>query len=628
MRKILFLIFMLAAAVRVGSQNYWNPDSTAFNYLSRGASLQQWVPTAGTTVTIDSMPFRNVRRSIKWTIPPNSGTALLDLKLVDLDLRERVLYTRCCRNNHAASLLAKIIVGPSRGFRMSDPVYYNNAGRHLPVEQWHRRGRFSSSSPFGGAKAAELAHAKSIRFQAENAAVEQILWIEEIKYTRPAGPACIIHFNHYRRTADSLLTPWLLARGYPANLDFTFEYARDELVENRGNSGLITKYVGLDRLAALKQQYGWSTTHHGVFYAFLPTLTLDDRTRLYALAPFQQAGFETQWCFSVPRDEITPEIFAEIQALERFFSVRTQGMGKPPNELPLDEPIQLRFYRPTSASASPKASGDPQTLTQMKAEVDSYFKRKGLLILDFGAIVDAPAPNFTGSEITMLEEAQALIQYADSLGFQFLTFEKLFTPDLNYQPGVSINPDYMQAVRERKNILPVLQNDLARTNDSLRLVSAGSPQHGQIEIAEDRKSASYTPTPRFIGEDRFYYVATNGLQADTAWVFVTVVNSLGVDHPGLPVTFALQQNYPNPFSEETTLAYELSQPAFVEIKVYAMNGQEVATLISGMQTVGRQRVGFVASGLAAGVYFYRARVNGRTIVTQKMIYLKNRLRVN
>lgn len=620
MPKHLLLALALAVTMPSRAQNKWNPDTTAYNYLSRGQGVQQWVATAGTRVEADATPFQNIGRSIKWTIPPNSGTVNLDLQLLDLDLRGRVIYTTCRRNNHAADMVAKIMTGPSRGFRLPNPVYYNTAGRHLAVTSWHQRGRAAVAVPFGGAAPEELAHVRSIRFQAESAPVEQILWVAEIKYTRPRGPACIIHFNHYRRTADSLLTPWLLQNGYPANIDFTFEYARDEVVENRGGAGLSTRYIGLARIAALAQQ-GWSTTHHGVFYKFLTALTPQERAELYSLEPFQQAGFETHWCFSIPRDETTPEIFAEIQALNRFASVRTQGVGKPPNELPVDEPIQLRFYRPTSASAGPNVGGEPQTLAQMKAEADVYFKRKGLLILDFGAIVNEPVPEFTGSEITRLSEAQALIRYADSLGFEFLTFKQLFAPDPDYQPGVSINPDYLPAARGRMTVLAVLQNDLAAPHDSLKILAVHPAQNGEAQIADDRRSVVYTPAPNFAGNDRFQYVAGNGRRADTAWVFVAVANSLEVDQPGPPAAFVLLQNNPNPFSQATVFSYELLRPAFVEIKVYALNGREVATVTSEMQAAGRHRVGFLARGLAAGVYFYRAKMNGDLMATRKLLYL-------
>ena len=210
------------------SQTYWDPDSTGYNYLCRGTNLNQWSASPNTTVEIDNNSFLSTGHSIKWSIPPNSGVVTLELNLIDIDLSDRVVYTRCRRNLYASRIEARIICASKKWFRFPDPVDYNDNGNHLPVDVWHQRGQSAWLSPFGDAPISALRHVSKILFHAENAESEQVLWIAEIKYTRPRGPACIIHFNHYRDTADSLLTPWLIARGYLANIDFSYNYAQNE----------------------------------------------------------------------------------------------------------------------------------------------------------------------------------------------------------------------------------------------------------------------------------------------------------------------------------------------------------------------------------------------------------------
>lgn len=619
----LVITFFYAAA---HAQNYWSPDSTAYHYLSRGTNPERWIASHGTRVEQDKNDFLSAGGSIKWTIPAGSRGAALELRLVDLDLRDRVIYTTSKRNNHANPILARLMVGPNKGFRLQEPVYVHDSGKHLPVNYWQQRGRYAALTPFGGATREDLAHVSSLQFRAFRSESEQVLWIDEIKYIKPRGPACIIHFNHYRNTADSLLTPWLIANGYRANIDFTYEFAEKELVEDRNNAGIETRYVGLSRIAELVQRHDWSTTDHGVFYKLLPKISSEERRRLYALAPFQQAGFEVQWCFSIPNDEITPELYGELLALQRFFTVRKQG-DKRPNELPIDEPQQLRFFRPTSAAAGPNLAGTPRTFAQMTEELLETYESKGLLILDFGAIVTTPSASYTGSEVTLLRDAQGLIRSADSLGFTFLTFEDLLAPDPNYRAGLSINHDFptiphnfWQVLQGRAYDFSVLENDLYPHGDSLWIAEVGAAQHGEVRRSEDRRRLQYSPRVDFDGDERFYYVATNGVLADTAWVYV---NATGSTVGALPEGYALYQNFPNPFYEATVFAYELDAPAQVELTLYNLTGQTVANIVNGPQPQGNFLTKYFPENLPSGVYFYQLKLDGRAVAVKKTLYLKS-----
>jgi hypothetical protein len=91
---------------------------------------------------------------------------------------------------------------------------------------------------------------------------------------------------------------------------------------------------------------------------------------------------------------------------------------------------------------------------------------------------------------------------------------------------------------------------------------------------------------------------------------------------GIPVTeYCLYQNYPNPFNPITTITYDVKETGHVTLKVYNILGKEVATLVDEVKDNNRYQVTFDASGLAAGVYFYRVNVNDFSDV-HKMILLK------
>ena len=641
--SLTFCVLILFPYPLLQSQTRWQPDSTGYNYLSRNANLSQWLASAGTTVELDTILFASPRRSIKWTIPPNSGVVTLELNLVDLDFSERVVYTKCRRNKYAAKIETRLIVTSGKGFRLAEPVLYNTEGRNLPVELWHEQGQSAWLNPFGGATISELRHISKLLFRAENAEFdEQILWIDEIKYTRPRGPVCIINFNHYRDSADSLLTPWLLEKKYPANIDFTYEYAKNEFAHYRANGGLWTRYIGLQRIAELVNRNGWSTTHHGVFYEFLPNLLPEVRAQLYALTPFEREGLAANWCFSIPGDVVTPDILAEIQALNRFYTVRKQ-FDNSPNELPIDNPLKLRFNRLTSAAAGPNLRGQPETLAEMRQSVDAFFARKGLLIFDFGTIVASPSPLFRDEEITLLSDAQAVIKYADSLGFTFMTFQQLLAPDPNYQQQLSINHDYplMKTGKTPTGVadtLRVLQNDLWPRSRDLRITAVTKPQRGQATIATNKKAIVYKANATFAGTDRFQYIATDGVFSDTAWVFVKLSAATTVEenHSPPPNSTQLYGNYPNPFwsgatsrfagSSETTIEYSLQQTTPVLISIYNMLGQEVKRLIDETKPAGHYRITWNGQNtggqpLPNGLYVCKM-MAGNFVKSFKMLMLK------
>lgn len=89
----------------------------------------------------------------------------------------------------------------------------------------------------------------------------------------------------------------------------------------------------------------------------------------------------------------------------------------------------------------------------------------------------------------------------------------------------------------------------------------------------------------------------------------------------IPNHFSLSQNYPNPFNPSTKIEYSIRKESFVQLKVYDILGDEVATLVNEEQSTGVYRVELDATALPSGVYFYR--IQADTFVdTKKMILLK------
>ena len=101
---------------------------------------------------------------------------------------------------------------------------------------------------------------------------------------------------------------------------------------------------------------------------------------------------------------------------------------------------------------------------------------------------------------------------------------------------------------------------------------------------------------------------------------------------GGPNKFSLEQNYPNPFNPSTIIKFAISNKQFVQLKVYDVLGNEVATLVNEELPAGEYEVDFHSNdypdqsfrlfrNLSSGVYFYKL-IAGSFSETKKMILAK------
>ena len=96
--------------------------------------------------------------------------------------------------------------------------------------------------------------------------------------------------------------------------------------------------------------------------------------------------------------------------------------------------------------------------------------------------------------------------------------------------------------------------------------------------------------------------------------------------PVIPVTFALHQNFPNPFNPITTLRYDLPSDALVTLSIYDMLGRRVTQLVNTTQEAGFKSTKWDATDrtgkqVSAGVYLYRIEAE-EFVQTKKMVLLK------
>jgi hypothetical protein len=106
--------------------------------------------------------------------------------------------------------------------------------------------------------------------------------------------------------------------------------------------------------------------------------------------------------------------------------------------------------------------------------------------------------------------------------------------------------------------------------------------------------------------------------------------ALDVDDAGevaqLPTGFELNQNYPNPFNPTTTIHFEIPHTDWINVTVYNLLGQKIATLANGVHEQGRYKVIWngrdgMQQQVPSGVYIYSLR-SDEIQINKKMILLR------
>ncbi len=149
----------------------------------------------------------------------------------------------------------------------------------------------------------------------------------------------------------------------------------------------------------------------------------------------------------------------------------------------------------------------------------------------------------------------------------------------------------------KTGLLTFSTTDLAGTRDPMK--KEGTVLFLKFIVSKNAKRGTISDIsiPRLSISD----VGLNTLTTSTSLGKIEVTR-LG----GAVVTeFGLSQNYPNPFNPSTTIEFAIPNSSKVDIEIFNILGQKVATLFSGYKSVGYHQVEWNASNFGSGVYFYK-----------------------
>ncbi len=126
--------------------------------------------------------------------------------------------------------------------------------------------------------------------------------------------------------------------------------------------------------------------------------------------------------------------------------------------------------------------------------------------------------------------------------------------------------------------------------------------------------------------DYYWYGFSASAPQVQAALWMGVASGVSPISNEIPNGFALSQNYPNPFNPTTSINFALKVDSKVQLKVYNLLGQVVASEVYGNLNAGTHKYTFDGANLSSGVYFYNINVEGvdgsKFSATKKMMLLK------
>ena len=230
------------------------------------------------------------------------------------------------------------------------------------------------------------------------------------------------------------------------------------------------------------------------------------------------------------------------------------------------------------------------------------------------------APIFEGEE-TILRSRSGLFDltvptYATS-GNALLIMNELDADNRDIPAGFTS----IVVIQAKSGVSMLQPVQLAADLDMIEMPGTDRKYLGILHLTDD--GARILPTR--------YDEAGNRLIADIdefgTYALVKAEEGFQFDHgPVAPSSFALGQNWPNPFNVSTSISFDLPDRARVSLVIYNLLGQKVVTLLDGHAEAGNHIInwnGKSSSGevVSSGIYFYRLKTDAFT-ETKRMVLLK------
>ncbi len=124
-----------------------------------------------------------------------------------------------------------------------------------------------------------------------------------------------------------------------------------------------------------------------------------------------------------------------------------------------------------------------------------------------------------------------------------------------------------------------------------------------------------------------YFVTAYNDDGDTEPSNTITVIWTGINHQLPKYNAELFQNFPNPFNPITNVSFSINEESLIDISIFNLKGQKVATLVNTIYQKGKHTVQWFGvdnhgKSVSSGLYLYKLNVDNRLFETKKCVLLK------
>ncbi len=158
-------------------------------------------------------------------------------------------------------------------------------------------------------------------------------------------------------------------------------------------------------------------------------------------------------------------------------------------------------------------------------------------------------------------------------------------------------------------------------NERFEITRDGATVANIASLGNSSSGHNYSWTDNSVANDVTYSYSLTSVAFDGTRELLATASATPTTNAGLPLMFALNPAYPNPFNPTTSLSYSLPEAAHVLLQIFDINGREISTLVNGAMNAGTHNVQFDAAQLSSGIFFARMSA-GSFSASQKLVLMK------